>query len=91
MTNPEVREVLVDGEKVSADGLAVDWIHNHIYYTDTTNFRIQMISWDAKWSKAIVKEELGQPRAIVVSPLDGFVICSSFETAWLHKFVTMYK
>lgn len=78
MTNPEVREVLVDGEKVSADGLAVDWIHNHIYYTDTTNFRIQMISWDAKWSKAIVKEELGQPRAIVVSPLDGYI----FWTDW---------
>ncbi|KAK8728725.1 hypothetical protein OTU49_009114 [Cherax quadricarinatus] len=81
MTNPEVREVLVDGEKVSADGLAVDWIHNHIYYTDTTNFRIQMISWDAKWSKAIVKEELGQPRAIVVSPLDGYIFWTDWGSA----------
>ncbi|KAG7175791.1 low-density lipoprotein receptor-like isoform X2 [Homarus americanus] len=78
MTNTEVREVLVDGEHVSADGLAIDWIHNHIYYTDSINFRIQMISWDAKWSKAVVEEDLGQPRAIVVSPLDGYI----FWTDW---------
>lgn len=71
ITTPEEREVLVTGEQVSADGLAVDWIHNHIYYTDTGNFKIRLVSWDAKWSKTIVQEELGQPRAIVVSPLDG--------------------
>lgn len=78
ITTPEEREVLVTGEQVSADGLAVDWIHNHIYYTDTGNFKIRLVSWDAKWSKTIVQEELGQPRAIVVSPLDGYV----FWTDW---------
>lgn len=78
LTTPEIREVIVSGERVSADGLAVDWIHNHIYYTDTGNFKIRMVSWDAKWTKTIVHEKLGQPRAIVVSPFDGYV----FWTDW---------
>ncbi|XP_064103031.1 low-density lipoprotein receptor-like [Macrobrachium nipponense] len=78
LTTPEIREVLVKGDRVSADGLAIDWIHNHIYYTDTGNFKIQMLSWDAKWSKTVVNEKLGQPRAIVVSPFDGYI----FWTDW---------
>nr|AHL26191.1 lipoprotein receptor 2B [Pandalus japonicus] len=78
LTTPDIREVLVTGERVSADGLAVDWIHNHIYYTDTGNFKIRMLSWDARWSKTIANEKLGQPRAIVVSPFDGYV----FWTDW---------
>ncbi|KAK7077185.1 hypothetical protein SK128_005539 [Halocaridina rubra] len=78
LTTPAVREVLVRGERVSADGLAVDWIHDNIYYTDTGHFKIRMVTWDAQWTKTIVDEELGQPRAIVVSPLDGYI----FWTDW---------
>ncbi|XP_071521914.1 low-density lipoprotein receptor-like [Panulirus ornatus] len=78
MFTPEGQEVLVTGDKVSADGLAVDWIHKNIYYTETSNFKIHMVSWDARWSKTIANEELGQPRAIVVSPIDGYI----FWTDW---------
>lgn len=79
MLTSEEHMVLVAGDKVSADGLAVDWIHNNIYYTETSNFKIHMISWDARWSKTIVNEQLGQPRAIVVNPIDGQVPRITFE------------
>ncbi|XP_064103032.1 low-density lipoprotein receptor-like [Macrobrachium nipponense] len=78
LTTPDNREVLVRGERVSADGLAVDWIHDNIYYTDTGNFKIRMVTWDAEWTKTVVSEDLGQPRAIVVSPFDGYI----FWTDW---------
>lgn len=71
MTNPEAAEVLVAGENLVADGLAVDWIHNNIYYTDTKRSEVHMISWDGQYRKTVVKEHLRQPRAIVANPIDG--------------------
>ncbi|KAK3871613.1 hypothetical protein Pcinc_023266 [Petrolisthes cinctipes] len=73
MTNPEGAEVLVEGENLVADGLAVDWIHNNIYYTDTKRSEVRMISWDGQYTKTVVNEHLRQPRAIVANPIDGYL------------------
>lgn len=71
MTNPEIPEVLLEREKMIVDGLAVDWIHQNIYYTDITAFKVQMISWDGRWTRTIVTDKLDLPRAIAVNPIDG--------------------
>ncbi|KAK7077183.1 hypothetical protein SK128_005537, partial [Halocaridina rubra] len=92
LANPEAREVLVKGEKITSDGLAVDWIHNNLYYSDRGNFQIHMMTWNAKWSKIIVSEKLGRPRAIAVSPLNGYIFWSDWgqdakiERAWLDGY-----
>lgn len=80
MSNPQSREVVVTEEEVSADGLAVDWIHSLIYYTDTSHFAIRMVSWDHKYTKTLVTEDVGQPRAIAVSPMSGYVYWSDWGT-----------
>ena len=72
MENTSDREVLVETE-VSADGLALDWVHKIVYYTDTKSSAIKMLSWDAKHQKTIVNQEVSHPRAIVVSPEKGSV------------------
>ena len=75
MTNSEFPEVLVEKEEMTVDGLAVDWIHQNIYYTDIAAFEVHMISWDGRWTRTIVTDKLDLPRAIVVSPIDGWVAC----------------
>lgn len=81
MTNPEIPEVLVERENMIVDGLAVDWIHQNIYYTDITAFEVQMISWDGRWTRTIVTDKLDLPRAIAVNPIDGYVYWTDWGSA----------
>lgn len=74
MSNTETREVVVSDQEVSADGLAVDWIHSNIYYTDTSHLSVKLVSWDHKHSKTLVTEDVDHPRAIAVSPMSGLVL-----------------
>ena len=78
LSNTNSREVIVAEEEVAADGLAVDWIHGHIYYTDTKKMAVRMVSWDHKWTRTLASKEVGQPRAIAVSPMMGFVFWSDW-------------
>ncbi|MPC17646.1 Low-density lipoprotein receptor 1 [Portunus trituberculatus] len=71
MSTPETPEVLVEKDQMTVDGLAVDWIHGNIYYTDISANKIQMISWDSSWTRTIVADELDLPRAIAVNPLEA--------------------
>ena len=71
MSNTLLREVVVSDQEVSADGLAVDWIHSLIYYTDTIQFAVKLVSWDHNYCKTLVTEDVGHPRAIAVSPMTG--------------------
>ncbi|MCL4146719.1 UNVERIFIED_CONTAM: hypothetical protein GTU68_024148, partial [Idotea baltica] len=73
LTNTSSREILASSEDIAADGLAVDWIHRNVYYTDTARSAINLLSWDAKHLKTIVKEDLGHPRAVAVAPMKGYV------------------
>ncbi|KAG0718004.1 Low-density lipoprotein receptor [Chionoecetes opilio] len=73
MTNPELPEVLVEKDNMTVDGLAVDWIHQNIYYTDISALEVRMISWDGRWTRTIVTDKLDLPRAIAVSPIDGHI------------------
>uniref|UniRef100_A0A2P2HWY1 Lipoprotein receptor 2A n=1 Tax=Hirondellea gigas TaxID=1518452 RepID=A0A2P2HWY1_9CRUS len=78
MSNTRRREIVVAEEEVSADGIAVDWIHSLIYYTDTRHFAVKLVSWDHKFTKTLVTENIGHPRAIAVSPMSGYVYWSDW-------------
>ncbi|XP_045116249.1 LOW QUALITY PROTEIN: low-density lipoprotein receptor-like [Portunus trituberculatus] len=81
MSTPETPEVLVEKDQMTVDGLAVDWIHGNIYYTDISANKIQMISWDSSWTRTIVADELDLPRAIAVNPVDGYVYWTDWGNA----------
>lgn len=61
------------------DGLAVDWIHNLLFWTDTGFDQIHVMTLnetkkDANghmWSYVLHHEHLEEPRAIVVDPIHG--------------------
>ena len=54
-----------------ADGMAVDWIYNHIYWIDTTHKHIKMANLDGSLGKTLIDRDLVLPRAIVVDPNAG--------------------
>lgn len=65
--------VVVSGEPVSSDGLAVDWIYNHLYYTDTMRSSIEVINFDGNMGRTLIKDAVDIPRALALDPIDGYM------------------
>ncbi|CRK98878.1 CLUMA_CG012179, isoform B [Clunio marinus] len=65
--------VVLQDKTVTSDGLAVDWIYNHIYFTDTRRYTIEIMNFDGNMGKVLIKDDLEIPRAIALDPLDGWM------------------
>ncbi|KAG8185150.1 hypothetical protein JTE90_005129 [Oedothorax gibbosus] len=57
-------------------GLAVDWIHNLIYWTDHS---IGVSRLDGSMARTVLKEEGTNPQAIVLNPAEGFMFCLAID------------
>ncbi|KAM5248302.1 low-density lipoprotein receptor-related protein 8 isoform 7-T7 [Ctenodactylus gundi] len=76
--NPAEQEVLIDNQLHSPEGLAVDWVHRHIYWTDSGNKTISVATVDGKRRCTLFSHDLSEPRAIAVDPLRGFMYWSDW-------------
>ena len=65
------QEVVIDRNIVTADGLAVDWVYSHLYWTDTGTNSITMSDLDGNLISTIIKDDLEEPRAIALHPSKG--------------------
>ncbi|XP_054277887.1 very low-density lipoprotein receptor-like isoform X3 [Macrosteles quadrilineatus] len=72
------RTVVIRGEMTTADGLAVDWIYNHIYWTDSGKNTIELANFEGSMRRVLITDRLEEPRAIAVNPLEGWM----FWTDW---------
>ena len=50
------------------EGLAVDWVNDHIYWADAELKQIEVASLDGTLRKVLVREGLEKPRGIAVHP-----------------------
>lgn len=49
-------------------GVALDWIHDLLFWTDSGTRRIEVASLDGQQRAIIIANEIDKPRAIVVHP-----------------------
>lgn len=73
--------VVLQDKTVTSDGLAVDWIYNHIYFTDTRRFTIEIMNFDGNMGKILIKDDVEIPRAIALDPLDGWMYWSDWGSS----------
>ncbi|XP_043669810.1 very low-density lipoprotein receptor-like isoform X2 [Vespula pensylvanica] len=72
------RTVVIEDDLTTSDGLAVDWIYSHIYWTDSGKDTIELANFEGNMRKTLIKDRIQEPRAIALNPLDGWM----FWTDW---------
>ncbi|XP_033007987.1 low-density lipoprotein receptor-related protein 8 isoform X2 [Lacerta agilis] len=70
--------VLIDSHLNSPEGLAMDWVHKNIYWTDSGNKTISVATADGSKRRTLFNTNLSEPRAIVVDPTRGFMYWSDW-------------
>ena len=53
------------------NGLTVDWVSKHIYWTDAQTRLIHMSDYDGIYKRVIVSSNLLLPRGIFADPING--------------------
>ncbi|XP_066021680.1 uncharacterized protein [Pocillopora verrucosa] len=59
-------------------GIAIDWISKDIFWTDTTNNRIEMAKVDGSDRKILFDRDIDKPRGIAADSVNGYI----FWTDW---------
>ncbi|VVC91011.1 unnamed protein product [Leptidea sinapis] len=67
------RTVVIGDQLITSDGLAVDWIYNHLYWTDTGKNHIELSDLQGNMRKILIRDRLEEPRSIALNPLDGWM------------------
>ncbi|KAK7580566.1 hypothetical protein V9T40_001195 [Parthenolecanium corni] len=74
------RTVVISDDVTLADGLAVDWIYNHIYWADSRKNTIELSNFEGNMRKTLIRDSLGEPRSLAVNPLQGWLFWTDWGT-----------
>jgi hypothetical protein len=65
-------------EAFAPDGLAVDWLYKHVYWTDTGSDTIKVTNYEGNIVKTLISSGLDDPRAICLDPENGLMYWSDW-------------
>jgi low-density lipoprotein receptor-related protein 4 len=80
MTNWQQTETLVSSRLATPNGIAVDWLADNLYWTDTDYDKIEVSRLDGKSRKTILMHDMEDPRALILYPKKGYL----FWADWGH-------
>ncbi|KAM3598070.1 uncharacterized protein V6R79_013159 [Siganus canaliculatus] len=64
---------VIDNDINAPEGLAFDWVHSNLYWTDGVRSTISVVTADGSRRKTLISRDLSKPRAIVVDPHSNFI------------------
>lgn len=64
---------VMDSDIDAPEGIAFDWIHGTLYWTDSIRSTISVVTADGQRRKTLFHRDLTKPRAIVVDPHSKYV------------------
>ncbi|KAF8363794.1 hypothetical protein PRIPAC_90717 [Pristionchus pacificus] len=70
--------VLVEGDVHTPDGLAVDWIHDLLFWTDGALDTISVMDLKTMKRRVLFADAMEEPRAIAVDPKKGLIFWSDW-------------
>ncbi|XP_063283919.1 low-density lipoprotein receptor-related protein 8 [Pelobates fuscus] len=76
--DPAEHTVLINTQLHTPEGLAVDWVHKNIYWTDSGNKTISVATTDGCKRKTLFSKGMSEPRSITVDPTEGFMFWSDW-------------
>lgn len=76
--NPSETRTIVSTGLHTPNGLAVDWIANNVYWTDTGLKMLEVARLDGSSRKTILDKNLNDPRAMILYPKYGYIFWSDW-------------